>query len=113
MIRRSGFKCRIEVSNRPCVFNCIIAERLMKIRTTKIALSLRQGIDKFCNFSDAILRQFLDSVDEFLLFHKRIYSTLSRIGAAHQNQTKGSLLFSMITPPFFQAIGLVVTPRSF
>lgn len=47
----------------------------MKIRSNTIAFSLRQRFDEFCNFSEAILREFSDSVDEFLPFHERNYST--------------------------------------
>lgn len=44
----------------------------MKIRSTIIAFSLRQQFYKFRNFSDPILRQFLNSVDEFLPFQAQI-----------------------------------------
>jgi hypothetical protein len=72
MICSSIFEGRIEVRNRACMFKGIIGERLVKGRSTKIAFALRKGFDKLCNFSNAILRQLLDSVDKFLLFHRRI-----------------------------------------
>src|SRR5689334_3142606 len=98
MIRCGVFKCSIEVSNRPRVFNGIIAERLMKIRSTTIALLLRQRVDKFCNFSNAIVGQFLDSVDEFLPFHTRNYSTLSHANRSSSSNSLLVELYANLTP---------------
>ncbi len=99
MIRRSVFKCRIEVSNRPRVFNGIVAKCLMKIPSTTITLSLCQRFDKFCNFSDAILRQFVYSINEFLPFHGRNYSTLSPANWSNSSTPCSSRLCPKLRPP--------------
>lgn len=63
MIGRAGLKTRIDVGVCPRVLNGVIGERLVKIDSIATMLSERQRFDKLRNFSDAILRQFFDSVD--------------------------------------------------
>ena len=69
VIGRGGLEVRIDVGICPRVLNGVIGERLVKIHSIATMFTPRQGVHKILNFSDAILRQFLNSVDQFLLFH--------------------------------------------
>lgn len=73
MIGRGGLEIRIEIGIGPRILNCVIGERLMKTCSIEAVLATRQRINKVRNFSYTILRQSLNSVDEFLLFHDSEY----------------------------------------
>ena len=91
VIGRGGLEVRIDVSIGPRVLNCVIGECLMKTYSIETVFTAYQGVHKIRNFSDAILREALDSVDEFLLFHSRKYSTvqLERRASAKSNASCG------------------------
>ena len=94
VIARGGFEVRIQVGICSRVLNCVIGERLMETCSIETAFTSRQGVHKILDFSDAILRESLDFLDQSLLLHGRKYSTsfLALTAAKSNNQEKGNVV---------------------
>jgi len=67
VIAGGGLEVRIKVGVRLCVLNCVIGECLMETNPIETTFAPRQGVHEILNLSDAILRQSLDFLDQFLL----------------------------------------------